>query len=254
MAWKKSRICIIPLTLALSMGLVIFPRSLFSLPAQAADTNTNTSNNKLGGKWNGYEPPDLGTPGRLEGGGTRGICITDSSDQLTALLPETNAAITVAEYPSFFVYVPKNYAEKEVKFTLVKQIGDGKEQEVYKTNLTTPSESGIIKVSLPKNAKVQPLEIGKNYYWSFSVICNPDKREQDRVVSGWVKRIENKITAKSEAERLQAYQNQALWYDTLVTLAEKRNQQPDNAKIVAEWENVLKEVKLDRIMNKPLLP
>jgi hypothetical protein len=252
MLCKKARICVFPLTLALSMGLVVSSAALFSLRVQAEETNTN---NKLEVKWNGYEPPDRGTPGRLEGGGTRGICITDSSDQLTALLPETSAALTISEYPSFFVYVPINYAEKEVKFTLLKQTGDGKEQEVYTTNLTTPSQSGIMKVNVPKTTKVQPLEIGKNYYWSFSVICNPDKREQDRVVSGWVKRIDgNQIIAKTDSDRLRAYKNQALWYDTLVTLAEKRNQEPNNRQIISEWENVLKEVKLDRIINKPLLP
>jgi hypothetical protein len=102
--------------------------------------------------WLRYPPADNGT-------GTRGNCM-EKSPPLTRLVGSSNnLALTVNDYPTFWVYVP--YTPEEApsgEFSL----HDGK-NDIYRTRFQLPATPGIVKISLPPTTK--GLEIGKTYRW-----------------------------------------------------------------------------------------
>ena len=53
--------------------------------------------------------------------------------------------------------------------------------------------------------------------------------------------------------RLMAYAANGIWYETLATLADLRRQSPDDAKLTAQWMQLLQSQKLDPIANQPLV-
>jgi hypothetical protein len=44
--------------------------------------------------------------------------------------------------------------------------------QIYQQDLTIKNLSGVIGVSIPANTNVPPLEVGKNYTWKFTVVCD----------------------------------------------------------------------------------
>src|SRR4028119_269258 len=130
--------------------------------------------------------PNVGRPRRRESAAVRGGSENSTDEQLIALLPTREPALTVSAYPTIFVSLPQTSAEKG-EFLLVR--GD-KDEVLYETTITLPSNSGIVSVSLPNNATLPPLEVGKTYRWYFFVIRNPQDRTDDMVAEGQIQRVE----------------------------------------------------------------
>ncbi|MFL9458333.1 DUF928 domain-containing protein [Tolypothrix bouteillei VB521301_2] len=157
---------------------------------------------------------------------------------LTALSPTTKPALTLAERPTFFVYVPKTSA-KTAEFSLRNQNGNG----VYRTTLTLSKTPEIVRIGIPSNGP--PLEIQKRYTWSFAVICNPSDRIEDRFVTGMVQRTELPPTRLRQIEeaplkqRILLYQEANIWYDALLILYEARRNQPNDSSISTVWREFL---------------
>lgn len=205
-----------------------------------------------------FNPPinqrdDNPPPGEVDGG-TRSS-LFQQGKPLTALVPETQFGLTVAEYPTFFVYVPSTSGQQGV-FVLL----DENEEIVYETILTLPGTNGVISVSLP-TTDVDPLEIDKTYHWYFGIINDPDDRSKDRLVEGWVQRIEPNPTLVSQLDETAPQEHPALyaaagiWHEALATLAELRRSNPDDAMLASQWEQLLQSesVELDEFANEPLL-
>ncbi|MUG98826.1 DUF928 domain-containing protein [Scytonema sp. UIC 10036] len=196
-----------------------------------------------------------GFPGRRVGGGTRSGCELNSK-QLMALSPENNLGLTKAAYPTLFFFVPQTSTPKTVEFVL----RDDKNHLVYEKTFTKTGSSGIINLSLPQTTSLPPLTIGKNYRWYLSMICEPNNRAKDIVVSGWIRRVQldPSLTQKLEqiktaADRADLYASAGLWQDALVTLAEDRYTQPNNSQLVTSWTKLLQTEKLEAIAQEPLL-
>src|SRR5919202_6983623 len=142
---------------------------------------------------NEYQPPvGIGKPTHVEGGGTRGTfgssCLSPGKP-LMALLPSSHFGATVAEYPSFFVYMPAlspQRAPLPVEFVLEDKSGN----EIYKASFKTSGKPGIVTLTLPTQAGLLPLEVGQDYKWSLSVICQSDDQSKDVTVGEWVRRID----------------------------------------------------------------
>ncbi|WP_460199885.1 DUF928 domain-containing protein, partial [Scytonema sp. NUACC21] len=107
---------------------------------------------------------------------------------------------------------------------------------------------------------VTPLEIGQNYRWIFSFICNPRNRSADDVVTGWVKRILIDPDLKSQLEsvttqreRILLYAANGLWYDAISALAQLRCSQPQEEAIQDDWYNLLQSVHLGDIASEPIV-
>lgn len=194
-----------------------------------------------------------GLPGRRVGGGTRGECPIEAK-RLTALVPENNLGLTVADYPTFFFYVPKSPMPTTVEFVLL----DDSDRQVYETSFMTLGTEGVINLSLPPNAGLPPLTIGKNYHWYFSVVCNPVNRAEDIFVEGWVQRVELdpilaiKLDKASMQERVNLYAAAGLWHEAITTLTNLRRDRPNDPTIIANWIQLLQSVELDTIAQEPL--
>jgi hypothetical protein len=193
-------------------------------------------------------PPaaDRGAPERTAGGGVRGdSCVEQEATPLTALMPVNNVGTTVSANPTLFVYVPKTNV-KEAEFS----VSDDQGKDVYLETVKLTGEAGILKVSMPESAD---LKTGKDYTWSFSIICNAQERSGDIYVRGLLQRTELSDAVKSELEKLplleqaKIYAKAKVWNETLALVAQLRNSSPK------EWEQLLKSVGLEAIAEAPFI-
>lgn len=204
-----------------------------------------------------FDPPGDGQPSDTEGGASRngGMCPQDAkalNPSVTPLMPANRQGLTVADHPTFFVYVPQTSAQKAL-FVLK----DEKEDYFYQKPISIPRTAGIVSFKLPSDAPA--LEVGKNYKWSFVVICGEAIRPDSPVVEGRIQRIEPNPALSSQLKNLLPLQRAAvygkggIWYDTITSLAELKRSQPGDATLVTTWEELLKSVGLEAIATKPLL-
>ncbi|MEG4864799.1 MULTISPECIES: DUF928 domain-containing protein [unclassified Microcoleus] len=189
---------------------------------------------------------------------TRGGCALDSNPNpiyLIPLVPPNNFARTVSDYPTFFFNWPPIRA-KLAEFSLL----DPNDKEIYKQTLEISNLSGTVEVSIPANKNVPPLEVGKNYRWSLTVICdNPQDRSGDLFQMGTVRRVELSPDIRSQLEKADPrqksfiYAENGIWQDAISTLAAARRAQPDDPTLKADWESLLDSVKLSKIAKEPIV-
>ncbi|MEO6863124.1 MAG: DUF928 domain-containing protein [Microcoleus sp.] len=193
---------------------------------------------------------------RSSGISTRGNCRNGELNpiNLTGLLPENKIAQTVSDYPTFFFYLPPTRAES-AEFILLDPSGN----QIYKQTLTVSNLSGVIGVSVPANKNVPPLEVGKEYTWNFTVICEAEDRSADLLEIGKVKRVELSADIRSQLEKadprekILLYSKAGIWQDALSNLAVARLAWPSNPWIQRDWESLLDSVKLSKIAKEPIV-
>jgi hypothetical protein len=128
---------------------------------------------------------------------------------------------------------------------------------VYVTTFSVSGAPSVASLTLPANATIPPLVVGKDYHWSVSIICNPDDRKRDVRVDAWVQRVnpdaalQEKLAKVATNDRVLLYADNGLWFDTLTTLADLRCANPKDASLLASWVALLKSVKLDAIAEQP---
>lgn len=190
-------------------------------------------------------PPPPTNPDSSAAGGRRApsACPQDAGaattgPALTALSPTTKPGLTLAERPTFLVYVPKTSA-KNAEFSLRSREGRG----VYRTTVALTNTPDIISISLP--AQAPPLAVGKQYTWSLAVICNPNDRVDDQFVTSMVQRSEldptrwSQIQQSPPKEQVSLYQKADAWYDALTVLFELQRTQPNDPSVRAMWRELL---------------
>lgn len=199
-----------------------------------------------------FIPPNRGAPSNRHSAATRSAC--SSEKKLTALIPEKNPALTTAEYPVLFYYLPQTSAQT-LEFVLL----DQENTEIYKTNFAPTRTPGIVSLNLSAFKGLPPLEIGKNYHWYFLINCAPQDSSADIFVDGEVRRIEldpilaNQLKTAKPRDRAFVYAVNGIWYDTLRALAEARQSSPNDSSLADEWADLLKSVGLDEIARQPLV-
>lgn len=205
-----------------------------------------------------FQTPSRGMPGRRAGGGTRGDdCIQGSVPFLLALLPRTNLGLTTHAYPSFFWYLPQTTAQT-AEFQLYKVGADGQSQDLlYETTLPIAGGNKIASLTLPQQPDLAPLVVGEDYQWSLAMICDPDNRDRDLRVEGWVQRIADNsaadaLQAVNPYDRIAHYAEQGIWFDALETLHTLRCEQPQDPILAASWETFLASVGLSPVAQQPL--
>jgi Domain of Unknown Function (DUF928) len=157
---------------------------------------------------------------------------------LTALSPTSEPGLTLAERPTFLVYVPQTSAQT-AEFSL-RTSGD---LGVYRTIVTLNHTAGIVAIRLPADAP--PLAIGDLYIWSFNLICNPSDRLDDLFVTGSVQRIEENaalgrsLEQATPADLVRLYQQSGLWYDALSILFARYQTQPNDPNLIQSWTDLL---------------
>ncbi|HEY9300480.1 MAG TPA: DUF928 domain-containing protein [Phormidium sp.] len=240
----------------LSLELIIAPSLLSSVKAESNSVNqSQTIQSSLGADVT-FEPPGSGKPDDTAGGASRGGgCpqeVISTGGCVVPLMPGNKDGLTVTGRPTFFVFVPQNSA-KEVFFSLV----DENNKNLYQTKIQLIGKSGILQFTVPENAP--PLEIGKNYRWTFIVIGEQGLRPDSPGVQGVIRRVEPNSALQAQLqnvtplERAALYGKNGIWHETLASLAEARKLQPTDANVVGEWEQLLKSVGLEAIASQPLL-
>ncbi|OCQ97392.1 hypothetical protein BCD64_21340 [Nostoc sp. MBR 210] len=171
----------------------------------------------------------------------------------TALIPESQLGLTTVSNPSLFFYVPQTSAPE---LELVVQ--NETEQEVYTQKYKPNNKAGIISIRLPVNS----LAVNKQYKWTFSVICNPTDKSQNKVVAGVVQRVlpdlqlVKKLQQANRQERAVLYAAAGIWHDALATVAQRRYLFPNNPEIASDWQELLTTpgIRLNqKIVQQPLI-
>jgi hypothetical protein len=217
--------------------------------------------------------PDNGTPtGRRRGGTSRDGCPALNT-HITALVPgketlneaqgeaspktssKSFLAKTVAEYPSFWVYLPDlpaNLRTGEFVFQ------DWEGNDVYRTSLTLPGKSGIIGISIPSSSEYS-LKTDQKYHWYFKVYCDGSQKKSEYFyVDGWVQRValtpdlENKLKTAKSREYV-VYADNSIWYDALTNLADLRRTDSQNAMLKDDWAGLLKAVSLQDLAQASII-
>ncbi len=214
-----------------------------------------------------------GLPGRREGAGTRGACLVGSSTQvptdgtivtkeqaspdLVAIIPESNIAATLTEYPTFFWYVPGS-SLKMGRFTLYDGYRTGR-KKVYETRLSLDGTPGVISFKLPSDGTVPPLQLNRIYSWTFRVFCDPLDRSGDLQVEGFVQRVrpsaelEARLKRSTDRERPTIYAASGIWHEMLTSLVELRRVNPSDRSLQADWETLMRTIKLDALSTQPVV-
>ncbi|MCC5627006.1 DUF928 domain-containing protein [Nostoc sphaeroides] len=204
--------------------------------------------------------------GRVRGGAKRDggdACpVPISKTDLTALVPfteEPNSVInvwgqTTVEHPSWFFYVPYT---KDLPYAVKFVLQDEGLNEIYQEAIALPDKPGVIRVSLPTTAPT--LALNKQYRWFLTVNCEQRHNSTLTFVEGVIQRIELKPAAIKQLEttepleRYAIYAQNGIWYEALTTLAQLRDQNPKDARLQAEWRNLLSSIRLDDIAAEPIV-
>ena len=131
-------------------------------------------------------------------------------------------------------------------------MNDAQDNEVYRTTFEADNTSGIIRLSLPTDANLPPLEVGKDYHWSFALVCDLADPSGNLVVDSWIQRTRPsaELTAalgRTAAQDLPAlYARSGIWYDAIAQLTPPQVQ-PRNAMVLSQWRNLLNSVGLNTI-------
>lgn len=194
----------------------------------------------------GGDSGSAGRPTQRQDGGDRGCSALNipANQHLTALVPARNEALTTTQSPTLLFYVP--YTSSSTVYARFSLLDENENDLVEPMQVTLSGTPGIISLRLPK-----PLEAKKPYYWAFAIICDRNDTAKDRVVYGWIQRIEpspalvSQLKEKaSPRERAALYAKEGFFLDALALLAEIRYTDPQAD---TDWSSVLQSLQLDDI-------
>jgi len=229
-------------------------------------------------------PPNRGAPapGQRQGAGSRGSC-PDVAKRLTALVPiiqetanggnspapeittsDSVLGLTVAEHPTFWFYIPYWLNSPPSVLSVEFVLQDENSKEVYKTVLTTAENSpGVFSFELPSTAPA--LEVGRRYYWNLTISCDNGLSQENSWdygnkphVDGWVERVELNPSLKTQLDqatplqRVALYAKAGIWHEAVTSLGKLRRENPKNAALMDDWNELLKSVDLDAIAQDPI--
>lgn len=199
-----------------------------------------------------FEPPGGGAPVETKGGASRGeiACAASTSrdtPQIVLVTPaNSNYGLTTSEHPTFLMYVPPSSAQKA--FFSIK---NAKGQVHYRQLVTVPQQGGILRLTLPKSAP--SLTVNQSYEWGIVLMCGGRLRPDSPFASGWIQRIQlaNRVSTnlkkQSAMDQAATYGASGIWYDMISTIADLKQQQPQDPAIAQTWKQILDAAGLTKI-------
>lgn len=218
--------------------LVIIVFSTFSVESFAQTSDT-------------YRPPKGKVREQTrKAGGSRG-CRIPLENTVTLLVPQDHTATTISPHPTFFWYLSQKLS-LPLRFTLLEP---GKEP-IFTKELK--AESGITVLKLPQNTT--PLETGKIYRWTVTIICNDKKPSRNLFAQAWIERV-SVVGFHSDigniSNRLlcsKTYAQMGIWYNALSCAYTNTQQSLQNGSgEKKEFQSLLEQIDLDFI-NEALSP
>jgi Domain of Unknown Function (DUF928) len=229
------------------------------LPKLLPRSNTTATNSKI--QFNRPAiPPGTAPGGRRTGGGRRDSCPA-VNPKLTALIPVTQVppniqnvwGLTTVERPTFWFYLPYT---KSGYYPTEFVLQDQDSNLIYTKNVVLLEQAGIISIAIPNN--VPALEVNQQYRWFLKVYCDGEKQAPPIYVEGVVRRVnlsatvnQQLSTARSQ-QQVAIYAENGIWFQALGALAELKKNNPQDMGIQAAWKNLLVEVGLGDIADKPV--
>jgi tetratricopeptide (TPR) repeat protein len=197
-----------------------------------------------------------GKPYRKVSAGTRGSCFLQEQRTIPLIPSSKEAQLTTAEYPTFLLYIPETDRKVQaIEFVLQ---DDETNEKFYSHTFQPVNQGSIVSVKIPENKP--SLVVGKQYTWSFSVICDFDNRDQDQYIEGKIERLQDENLSEQLKEttnpldQAMIYATAGLWENALTLLAELRQQRPNDAEVNKYWTELLNSVELEAVANKQILP
>ncbi|MFH7024419.1 MAG: DUF928 domain-containing protein [Heteroscytonema crispum UTEX LB 1556] len=204
--------------------------------------------------------PDNGAPkGRRRGGTGRDGC-PDFKPPITALVPgdknnKSFLGLTVAEYPTFWVYVPELPATvKSGEFIFQ----DEQNNDIWRTEIGLSGKPGAIAISLPATPQYA-LKPNSKYHWYFKVYCGqPQNKAEYFYVDAWVQRVAvtSNLLQQLKTAKMREYSVYAanqIWYDAVNNLAQLRQKNSSDRLLTEDWNKLLKSVGLEDLATAPIV-
>lgn len=196
----------------------------------------------LANKTETYRPPKGKVREQArKAGGSRG-CNMPLNDAVTLLVPEDHTATTISDHPTFFWYLSQKLS-LPLRFTLLEP---GKKPILSKE---LKPEPGIVALKLPHNSK--PLEVGKTYRWTVTVVCNEKKPSRNLFAQAWIERValpkEERLSSNTTNTTLCSlkYAREGIWYDALACNYARLVQDRNNLNISwQQFHTLLSEINL----------
>lgn len=246
--------CTIPLLL---LSVASYPPPVQAKVAQSFSNRVSNTRNYLAEDF-----PDNGEPeGRRRGGTSRRDGCPNLKTPITALVPgeETNnksfLATTVAEYPTFWVYLPELPANlSSGEFVLQDEQG----KDVWRTPITLPGKPGVIAISLPQNPQYALKQNSKSH-WYFKVYCGEAQNKPEYFyVDAWVKRVAltpdlQRQLGTAKPRDYTAYTANNMWYDAVTHLADLRRTNTGDRVLAEDWTKLFKTVGLEELAQAPIV-
>lgn len=190
-----------------------------------------------------YVPPTRRPPKSTQATGSRG-CVQSQSQPitLTLLAPKDRDGLTISGHPTFFWNIS---APAAMAFTLTVP---GVAQPLFEQQIR-PEAAGIVQLKMPQN--LPELLPGREYRWSVSLICNPERPSANPFVQNWIKRVSatsqlrQKIAATpSERDRAKIYTEAGLWYDALAAISTAYKNNPKDTSLLEDRLSLLEQLGL----------
>lgn len=175
----------------------------------------------------------------------------DGKGRLVALMPTSYVGTTTQENPTLWFYVP--YSPKQIEYgNFVLQ--DTKGENEQRIKFTLPNTPGFVSLKIPKGLE---LKVGTEKQWFFELYCKTNKSPAS--VHGNIERIEvnsdlRRLLNVPEEQKYKVYAENGIWFDTLNSLANLRQNQPMN-KLNDFWQELLssQDIGLSNLPSAPLV-
>jgi hypothetical protein len=177
----------------------------------------------------GYVPPERPKPQRTQGGGSRG-CLNTQPVNLQLLAPKDYTGKTVSAYPTLSWYVSAVPA-MPLEIALVEE---GVAEPILVKRLPVKN-AGIMNFKLPDSSS--GLHIGKDYRWTISLVCNPERPSQSIYARAWIQRsdtpkdLDKNLVGLSAYDKTLAYIKAGIWYDAIASISESHVSTLSNSEI-----------------------
>lgn len=190
-------------------------------------------------------------PGRRVGGGSRGECMSD--DTLVALSPKNHLIETTKATPTLYFAMPEFEYPLQVEFILKNVEGEIIADQLFEAE----SNGGVTGLDLTN--QIEPLEVGQDYEWYLSVLCNANNRAYDMVVHGWMRRVpgveeDNVVSDIQLTEQVQSYQAQGLWHNAIALLLQFQQDHNSDIHSTNLWAALLEAEGLQELINVDIQP
>lgn len=189
-----------------------------------------------------YVPPDLGAPSARVGGGTRGGP-GEALPTLEVLAPD-HVAITTQKEPTLFWFLSAETSHF-LEFTIRKE--DAMEP-LKELQLPGPHRQGIHALSLAQHGVA--LDPDADYRWFVSLVPDPERRSNDVLASGMIRRREptsqlsQRLEMAGPARAAFVYAEGGVWYDALASVSKGIESDPADAGLRAQRAALLEQIGL----------